>query len=135
MTDRKPTNMGFQSWIDHQVNKARQEGAFDNLEGKGKPIEDLTKPLDADWWVKKLIRRERLDAILPDTLALKRDVAKFLDDVGALKSETQVRQHVAKINERIAYANARPAQGPPSTVAVLDLEAVMRRWRNNRRVA
>ena len=127
--------MEFQSWIDLQINKARKDGAFDNLEGKGKPIADLNKPLDSDWWVKKLIRRERLDAILPDTLALKRDVAKFLDDVGALKTESQVRLSVAKINERIAYANARPAQGPPSTVSVLDIDAVLRRWRSYRRVA
>ena len=135
MTERKPANMGFESWIDQQINKARREGAFDHLEGKGKPLADLDRPLDPDWWVKKLIKRERLDAILPDTLSLKRDVNRFLEDVRTLPTEKHVRQTVEKLNERIAHINARPAMGPPSTVAVLNVENVVKRWRQERKVA
>jgi hypothetical protein len=52
--------MGFESWIDRQIREAEERGEFDNLPGAGKPLKDLDKPQDADWWVKRLIARENL---------------------------------------------------------------------------
>jgi len=135
MTERKPANVGFETWIDAQISKARREGAFDHIEGRGKPLPDLKRHNDPDWWVKKLIKREKLDAILPDTLSLKRDVTHFLEGVANLKTEEQVRSQVLKLNKRISHINARPAQGPPSTVMVLDIDAVVMKWQKQRRVA
>ena len=129
MTERKPQHMGFENWIEAQINKARRDGSFDHIEGRGKPLSGLNKPQEPNWWVNKLIRREKLQAILPDTLALKRDVSLFLEDIHTLKSEELVRINTAALNTRIAYCNARPAQGPPSTVSILDVERVVRRWK------
>jgi hypothetical protein len=38
MTERKPAGMSFTSWIDQQIDEARERGAFGNLPGAGKPL-------------------------------------------------------------------------------------------------
>ena len=38
MTDRKPPQMKFNTWIDQQVAEAERRGLFDDLPGKGKPL-------------------------------------------------------------------------------------------------
>jgi Domain of unknown function (DUF1992) len=40
MTERKPPDLSFTSWIDRQINEAAERGAFDNLPGAGKPLPD-----------------------------------------------------------------------------------------------
>lgn len=132
MTLRKPGNLGVESWVDQLVNKARREGAFDALEGRGEPLKQVHRNTDPDWWVKQMIRREKLDTLLPDTLSLKRDVARFLEDVHTIGSEEQVRGCVKALNERIVHVNARPAMGPPSTVVTLRVEKVLHTWRSRR---
>ena len=39
MTDRKPPGVGFQTWVERQIREAMERGEFDNLPGKGKPID------------------------------------------------------------------------------------------------
>ena len=40
MTERKPRDMTFRSWIDQQISEAEERGAFDNLPGTGKPLQN-----------------------------------------------------------------------------------------------
>jgi len=35
MTGRKPAGKSWESWIEEQIKRARDEGVFDNLEGTG----------------------------------------------------------------------------------------------------
>ena len=37
MTERKPREISFASWIDERIAEAADRGAFDNLPGAGKP--------------------------------------------------------------------------------------------------
>ena len=60
MTQRRPAGKSWESW---------EEGAFDNLAGTGKPLADLGEHYDPDWWVKKLIQREKV-SMLPPSLEL-----------------------------------------------------------------
>ena len=46
-----------------------ERGEFDDLPGAGKPIQDLGAEHDPDWWVKKLVERERITGVLPAALA------------------------------------------------------------------
>src|ERR1044072_6497050 len=71
MTEQKPAGKSWESWLEEQINRARDEGHFDNLEGAGKPLPGLTDGYDPDWWVKKLVQRERV-SIAPPPLALLR---------------------------------------------------------------
>ena len=40
MTQRKPLEHSFESWIEGQIRVAQEQGAFDNLPGAGKPLPD-----------------------------------------------------------------------------------------------
>ncbi len=37
MTERKPPGTNWETWVDAQIRVAREQGAFDNLPGAGKP--------------------------------------------------------------------------------------------------
>jgi DnaJ family protein C protein 28 len=39
----------WESWIDQQIRKAQEQGAFDNLPGKGKPLDLTPNPYARDW--------------------------------------------------------------------------------------
>ena len=69
MTERKPPGRSWESWLDEQIRQAREDGAFDNLDGAGKPLPDLDQGYDPDWWVKKLVCREQGGRALVRTVA------------------------------------------------------------------
>src|SRR5262249_55979865 len=132
MTERKPPGRSWESWLDEQIAQARAEGAFDNLEGAGKPLADLDQGDDPDWWVKKLIAREKI-SVLPPSLELLRKVEAEMARVWTLGDEADVRGRVTALNGQISRANARMAEGPASRLAILDVDAIVEDWR--RRVA
>ena len=126
MTEQKPAGKSWESWIEEQVNRARDEGQFDNLEGAGKPLPGLTDGYDPDWWVKKLVQRERVS--IP-SLELLRKVEVEMAKILALRREPDVRARVAALNAEIARVNATAAAGPPTRLAPLDVEAIVEQWR------
>jgi len=77
----------FESLIDKQVREATERGAFDNLPGAGKPIPDIDGPHDELWWVKQLVRREKV-SFLPPALALRREVEDVDDTVARERTES-----------------------------------------------
>src|SRR2546422_5206664 len=90
MTERKPPGRSWESWLEEQIRQAREDGAFDNLEGAGKPLPDLDQGYDPDWWVKKLIRREK-GSVLPPALGLLRKVEVEMARIWTLRDEAEVR--------------------------------------------
>ena len=127
----KPRHQSWDSWIEEQIQAARADGAFDQLEGHGKPIPGLLEPYDPLWWVKKLLEREKL-SMLPPALEVRAKADRALDLVWALRHEDEVRRHVRGINEEIARANRLTAEGPPTNLAPLDADLVVARWRERR---
>lgn len=130
MTQRKPSGLSFVSWIDEQVADARQRGEFDALPGHGKPIPDLDHR-DPDWWIRGLMEREGLD-FLPETLRIRRDLERFVEELPTAPGEAEVLRRVREMNARIREANRANVGGPPSTVAPLEAERVVARWRKLR---
>ena len=128
MTERKPAGRSWESWLEDQIREARKDGAFDNLEGAGKPLPDLDQGYDPDWWVKKLIAREKVSA-LPPALELLRKVESELARIWASRDEAEVRARVAAMNTEISRTNARISDGPPSRLGVLDADSIVEEWR------
>jgi hypothetical protein len=128
MTEHKPAGKSWDSWIEEQINRARDEGQFDNLEGAGKPLPGLADGYDPDWWVKRLVQRERV-SIAPPSLELLRKVEVEMAKILALRREPDVRARVATLNAEIARVNATAATGPPTRLAPLDVEAIVEQWR------
>ena len=131
MTQRKPSAKSWESWIEQLIREAGAEGAFDDLEGRGKPIAGLDDPYDPNWWVKKLVEREKL-SILPPALEVRAKVGRALEELWQARSEDDVRQRVAAINAEIVRANRTATDGPPTSLAPLEADAVLDEWRRRR---
>lgn len=131
MTERKPAGKSWESWIEELIENARQAGAFESLEGAGKPIAGITDPYDPDWWIKKLLQREKL-SVLPPALELLQKVEAGLSALSSVDRESEVRARVGALNTEIAKVNARVADGPPTRLAPLDVEEIVAEWRTRR---
>ena len=127
MTPKKPPGKTWESFIEQQIREAMEEGAFDNLPGKGRPIPDLGIERDPLWWAKKLVEREKV-SLAPPALALRRDVEQMLERLPRMRDEAEVRRAVEALNAQIRKINATTAEGPPTNLAPLDVEAIVRQW-------
>jgi hypothetical protein len=131
MTARKPPGTSWETWIDTQIRVAREQGAFDDLPGAGKPLPNLDQEFDPLWWVKQLLQREEV-SILPPSLELLRKVEKELGAIEKLADEESVRRRVAALNVEIAKVNATVMEGPPTRLSTLVVDKVVARWRRTR---
>ena len=118
----------WESAVEQQIKDGIARGEFADLPGKGKPIEGMADDHDEDWWLKAKLRAERL-SYLPPTIRIRKEVEEAREAMAAASSESVVRRIVDDINVRIRDINRRGAEGPPSTVMVLDGEAEVARWR------
>jgi Domain of unknown function (DUF1992) len=132
MSERKPEGMEFESFVEQQIRRAQAEGAFRDLPGAGRPIPEVDKPLDELWWLKAKLKREGLD-LLPEALAVRRDVERALARARTLRSEREVRALLLVLNRRIQRLNATATGGPPTSLAAVDVEEAVREWRASRR--
>ena len=132
MTEHKPAGKSWESWREELIRLAQEEGAFDNLAGAGQPFADLGEHYDPDWWVKKLIQREKV-SMLPPALELLRKVEAKVQRIWTLSSEVAVRERVRALNAEIARANARVVEGPPTRLTQLDVDAMVAEWRRVRK--
>ncbi|HVM08914.1 MAG TPA: DUF1992 domain-containing protein [Acidimicrobiales bacterium] len=128
MTERKPPNMRFETWIDQQIREAQERGEFENLPGKGKPISDLDRPYDEMWWIRQKLQREEL-SFVPPSVALTRKVDAAKEALRAARSEEEVRAIVEAVNPEIREANRKPLEGPPTAIMPFDVERTVARWR------
>ena len=134
MTERKPSEMSFTSWIDQQIAEATERGAFDNLPGAGKPIPNRGEDA-AQAWLRDYLRREGVAAeeLLPEPLKLRKEIERLAETVPGLRSEREVRDIVAGINRRIIEWRRIPL-GPPVFLPLVDTEAMVSRWRDGQAV-
>ena len=135
MTERKPPDLSFTSWIDRQINEAAERGAFDNLPGAGKPLPKRDEDA-AQAWLRDYIRREGVpaDDLLPVPLKLRKEIEQLAETVKDLRSEQEVRDVVADLNRRI-LAWRRIPEGPPVYLRLVDEEELVSRWRDEHAAA
>jgi hypothetical protein len=118
-------------WVDLQIQEAMKRGDFDNLPGAGKPIEGLGATHDPDWWLKKLVERERI-SVLPPALQLRKDDAELEVRLDRHTAESEVRRELEEFNARVLKARYTPVDGPPLITMPRDLEAEVSAWRERR---
>lgn len=128
MTERKPQDMTFRSWIDQQISEAEERGAFDNLPGTGKPLPNWRDAENA--WLIGWVRREGIstEELLPTPLRLRKQSSRLAGTVHELGSEQEVRDAVFELNYQIAEWRKIPI-GPPIFVPLVDAEAMVAKWR------
>ena len=127
-----------ESWIEKQIREAQERGDFDDLPGAGKPLQGLDDP-DPDWWVKKMMEREGLDAsdAMPPVMILRREHAGFPESLLDMRTEEGVREVLRDYNARVVDDRRRPALGTASPVwaPLVDVDAMVQRWRDLRAAA
>lgn len=128
MTDRKPPGVTWESWIDTLIRQARDRGEFDDLSTHGKPLPDLDGPYDPERWVKAKLQREGV-SYLPPTLQIRKDAEDAVRAMAQAPDEAAARAILDDINERIRRINRYASEGPPTTLAPFDTEAMMAHWR------
>ena len=129
MSERKPPGLSWESFVEQQIREAQAEGQFDGLPGHGKPLSGIDDPHDDLWWLKAKLRREPVTVPLPPQLQLRKDVDEFRAALPSIADEDTVRQLVVNLNHRIREVNRTTVSGPPTTVAPLDVDGVIERWR------
>jgi hypothetical protein len=118
----------WESAVEQQIRDGIARGEFENLPGKGRPLDGLASDHDEDWWLKAKLRAERL-SYLPPTIRIRKELEEAREAMAAASKESVVRRIVEDINVRIRDINRRGAEGPPSSVMTLDVEAEVARWR------
>src|SRR3954454_19467367 len=121
-----------QEWVGHQLRIAMERGDFDNLPGAGKPIKDLGRDHDPDWWIKRLIDREHITGVLPPALQLRKDDAELLARLDRHTAESEVRRELEEFNARVMKARYTPVDGPPLITMPRDVDAEVVAWREPR---
>lgn len=129
MKGQKPGEK-LEGYVERLIREAQEDGAFDGLRGRGRPLPYLG-PRDEAWWIKEKLRREKLNA-LPESLAIRYEAESVLEQIDGLDDERVVRARLEELNARIRKVNRTTAAGPPTTVAPVDVEAVLGRWRARR---
>jgi hypothetical protein len=129
MTDRKPPAMPVGDWVERQIRQAQERGEMDNLPGAGKPLPN--RQGGTMEWVTQKLREENHDtsALLPPSLALPKEVETLPARLKKVRTEREVRDIVADLNERIATVHRNPQNGPPLRLGQLDVDEVVHRWR------
>ncbi|MFC3502876.1 DUF1992 domain-containing protein [Micromonospora krabiensis] len=126
----------WEAAVEAQIRSAQERGEFDNLPGAGKPIPGRNLPYDEGWWIRSFMEREKLPAhlLLPTPLQLRRRIEQVPDEVRDLPTEQAVRAFCAVLNAEV-MAWLRTPTGPRVVVRPVDVDAVVRRWREERRPA
>jgi hypothetical protein len=126
---RKPSEP-LERHVERIIREAQEQGEFDRLSGAGKPL-PFTGVLEEAWWIKEKLRREKLSD-LPEALAIRHDAEEVLRGLAGVGDERVVRERLEVLNARIRKLNRTNVSGPPTTLAPLDVEAVVARWRSAR---
>ena len=132
MTERKPPGVGWQTWIDREIEQGRARGEFDGLAGHGKPIAGIERPRDELWWVRDKLRREGVE-YLPPALAIRKEAAEAERRALESSTEAEVRKVIEEINDKIRLLNRTTVAGPLTTLMPFDVDEVVAAWRSRPR--
>ena len=121
----------YEAYVERLIREAQEEGEFDRLP-RGKPLPLTGGPPPEGWWAKEKLRRENLSD-LPASIAIRHEAERTLAEAMRETDERLVREKLEALNRRIRTLNATHVAGPPTTLAPLDVEAIVSRWREQQR--
>jgi hypothetical protein len=134
MTERKPQGMTFESWVEQQIRRAHDEGAFEGLSLAGKPLPRRDREKSSFEWALEWARREEgeVGAMLPTGLALRKEREELPALLARQTSEDAVRALVVAHVERVDRYYRQPVDGVWIPVGMPDVEDMVAEWRRTR---
>lgn len=110
---------------DRRIEDAMREGKFDNLPGKGKPLELEPMPADENarmmWWALRIMKNAD---VTPDEVRLRKQIDTLKDELATASSEARVTFLATAINAAVRQLNTMGtnAINVPMTSVSLDEE-------------
>jgi hypothetical protein len=134
MTERKPQGMTFETWVEQQIRRAADEGAFQGLSLAGKPLPRRDREKSSYEWALEWARREEgeVGAMLPTGLALRKEREELPALLARQTSEDAVRALVVAHVERVDRYYRQPVDGVWIPVGMPDVEDMVAEWRRTR---
>lgn len=127
-----PSSAERAAFVEVSIQQAIRRGEFENLQGSGKPLRDLSRPHDPDWWIRRKIESERLTGLGPPALTLRVENAELDAKLDGLTSENAVREVLTDFNRRVIEARRQLLGGPPVVTPLRDVDDEIARWRGRR---
>ena len=121
----------MRSLAERRIEEAMREGKFDNLRGKGEPLElDEMPPEESarmTWWMLRILKNADF---VPDEVRWRKAIDGLRADLAATTDERRVRQLVKAINHLVQRINTLGTNALSTPVAAVHLEAELGRARD-----
>jgi len=118
---------------DRRIEEAMRQGKFDNLPGKGKPIELEAMPAEENarlvWWALRLLKQ---NDFIPEEVRWHKALDRLRDAVNSVDDEAELAKLVAQINELVHKINTLGTNALKTPAAAVDLEEAKKRLRARR---
>jgi hypothetical protein len=115
---------------DRRIEEAMREGKFDNLAGKGKPLDLEPMPAEENarlaWWAIKLLKQNNFT---PDEVRIRKQIDVMKDELALAKTELRVVALVTAINAAVRRLNTLGTNAINTPIAPLCLERERQRLR------
>jgi hypothetical protein len=89
---------------ERRIREAMEEGAFENLQGRGKPL-DFSDDRRVPRELRSIYRVLKNAGALPPELELRREIRRLEDLLPKIQNEDELREAVRSINGKIAALN------------------------------
>ncbi|MDF2920255.1 MAG: hypothetical protein K0S70_4473 [Microbacterium sp.] len=129
---REPNALDRAAYVEVAIQQAIRRGEFDDLPGAGKPLPDLGRQHDPDWWIRRKIETERLTGLGPPALTLRVEGRELSGRLDELAREEDVREALEDFNRRVIEARRQLLGGPPVVTPTRDVETEVSAWRARR---
>jgi hypothetical protein len=115
---------------DRRIEEAMREGKFDNLAGKGKPLNLEPMPADENarlmWWAIRLMKNADYT---PDEVRIRKQIERLKDELPKATTDAKVVALVTAINAAVRNLNTLGTNAINSPVAPVSLELERQRFR------
>ncbi len=120
-----------QSIVEERIRKAQEDGMFDNLPGKGKPLR-----LDDDSRIAPHLRASyrilKNAGILPPEMQLRKEISELRQLLSEVQCETDAKELVSEINEKILASNIMGGFSVSSEMDQVYSERIVERLRTRK---
>ncbi len=118
---------------ERRIEDAMKEGKFDNLAGRGEPVELEPAPAEENarltWWALRILRN---NDVVPDEVRMRKELDGLKAQLAELTDESRLPALVARINALAYKVNTLGTNALKTGVVGVDLETERRRFRQRR---
>lgn len=115
---------------ERRIEDAMKEGKFDNLQGRGEPIELDPAPAEENarltWWALRILRN---NDVVPDEVRMRKELDGLKSQLAELTDEAKLPPLVARINTLVYKVNTLGTNAMKTGVVGVDLEIERQRFR------